>query len=176
MPVTQPVTTADSTLAAYLQSVELAIVGAYDEVLPLLSEAERTVAALFQSHHREYAAALQEIAGTAAVSVANPRLALVLAARLQTVSDERTALTFAFGVENQLTATYEFALTTVTSAALVQLVSTTIPIVAGHCAVLGSAAALPPSLVFPNGPFEANTVGDGSDLRLGLDPVSFPAD
>lgn len=174
MPASAPVTAADAALSAFLQSLEVAVGAAYDRVVPQLSENLAPIASAFQAHHREYATRMATHAGAAAAKGPNGIFAAVITSRLQTVVDQRSALTLAFGLENQLTATYEFALTTLTSPDVIASVATIIPVLAGHSAILGSASAIPPSLVFPNGPFEANTVGDGSDLRLGLDPAVFP--
>jgi hypothetical protein len=170
----QAITVADASLCAFMQSLELAATNAYDRVLGQLPDTTAPVATTFQDHHRQYAARLATHAGSAAAKRPNPTLTTLLAARLGTVTDERTAFTFAFGLENQLTATYQYCLTAVTSPPVIQSMSTIAPALAGHCAVLGAIAAIPPSFVFPNGPFEATTVGDGSDLRLGYDPTTIP--
>src|SRR5438128_8548067 len=112
MPVADPIAPPDIALVAFLQSVERAVTDAYDKVLPLLSDSSKPVATKLQAHHKDYVDALGKLAGPAAVDVANQTLSLVLAARLQTMTDEKSALTVTAGIENQLAATYAFAFTT----------------------------------------------------------------
>jgi hypothetical protein len=161
-------------MAAYLQSIELTAVDMYGRLSTLVGEPERQTMSTFAQHHTAYADALQHLAGPTAVTAANPRLTLVLIARLQTATDESAALAFAFGLENQIAATYGFASTTATSPDLVRTIATVVPTTAGRSAVLGALANLSTPLLFPNGPVEGSTVGDGSDVRLGFDPTTFP--
>jgi hypothetical protein len=174
MPLDQPVSTADATLAGFLQSIELAIVGVYTAIMPVLREASRDVVEKFQAHHSAYAEALAPIAGASAVRAPNPVLSLVLAARTQAATDEVAALTVLFGLENQVAATYGYASTVATSSEFARTIATIVPPTAGRCAVLGSLAGLSTPLLFPNGPVESATVADGTDGRLGFDPAAFP--
>ena len=108
--------------------------------------------------------------GTAAAT--SPPFTLVLPP--DAGKDERGALTFAFGLEHQVTETYVFTLTTLTSPDVIRLVATIVTVVSGHAGILGSSAGLTTTALFPNGPLEGATVGDGSDGNLGFDPASFP--
>jgi hypothetical protein len=175
MATDQVVTTpADAALAGYLQSIELAVVDAYDKLAALLSDATKPTMAAFQAHHKEYADALAKQAGTSAVSGPNITLTFILTARVGGVTDEKGALELAFGVENQVAETYAFSLTTLASPDVIHLVATILPVVAGHAAVLGSSVGLTTAVLFPNGALEGTVVGDGSDTKLGYDPASFP--
>ena len=175
MAADEQVTPADALVAGFLQSIALAVVDAYDKVAPLLSDTTRPTAVTFQNHHREHAAALAALAGTAAATHPNQALTLVLTARFQGVADERGALSFASALENQVTATYAFTLNTLTSPDVIRLVATILAVVSGQAGVLGASAGLTTTTLFPNGALVGATVGDGSDLTLGFDPVSFPA-
>ena len=171
-----PIAPVDVALVAFLQSVERAIADVYDRVFPFLGDSAKPVATKMQGHHRDYVDALGQLAGPAAVATANQTLALVLAARLQNVTDEKAALTTAAGIENQLTETYAFAFTTLTSPDVVKVLATILPVVSSHAAALGALAILPTAAVFPNGPFEGTTVAgaDTTDLGAGFDPAAFP--
>ena len=169
-----PVAPADAVTAGFLQSLALAVVDAYDRMMPLLGDTARPLAASVQGHHREHADALAKQAGTSAATVPNVSLTYVLVARLQAVADERGALAFAAAVENEMAGTYAFAFTTLTSPDVVRLVATILPVVSGHSAILGSSAGLTTVALFPNGALQSTIVGDGSDLTLGFDPLSFP--
>ncbi|MEY2458823.1 MAG: hypothetical protein QOG30_653 [Acidimicrobiaceae bacterium] len=174
MTAQDPVTPADATLAGFLQSIALAVADVYDKVIALLGDSTKPMATTFQNHHKEHAVALAIQAGSASATLPNQALTLVLAARLQTVTDERGALTFAFGVEHQVTATYASTFNTLTSPDVVRLVATILTTVSGHAGALGSSAGLTPTAVFPDGALQGATVGDGSDPKLGFDPASFP--
>ena len=169
------VTPADAMVAGFLHSITLAVVDVYDKVMPFLSDTTKPSAATFQNHHKEYAAALAARAGASAATVPNQALTLVLTARMQDVADERGALNVAFGLEHQVTETYAFALTTLTSPDVIHLVATILTVVSGQAGILGSSAGLATTALFPNGALVGATVGDGSDLQLGFDPASFPA-
>jgi hypothetical protein len=175
MTVEAQVTPADAAVAGFLQSVALAVADAYDKISPFLSDTAKPLAATFQNHHKEYAAALAAQAGASAATLPNQALTLVLAARLQGVTDERGALTVAFGIEHQVTETYAFTITTLTSPDVIQLVATILPVVSGHAGILGASAGLPTLALFTTGALVGATVGDGSDPNLGFDPASFPA-
>ena len=168
------ITPADATVAGFLQSIELAVADAYAQIAGLLSDSTKPTATTFQSHHTEAAGALAKQAGVSAAKGPNGALTLVLAARLQQVTDERSALTLAFGIENQLAETYASVLTTLTSPDVIHLVATILPVASGRAVILGSSAGLTTAALFPNGPLEGTAVGDGADIKLGYDPASFP--
>lgn len=176
MTLADPVTPPDLALVTFLQSVERAVADAYDAVLPLLSDSTKPVATKLQDHHKDYVDVLGKLVGAAAVTQSNATLALVLAARLQKMTDEKTALTVTAGIENQLAETYSFVFTTITSPDVIKLLVTILPVVATHAAVLAALAILPTASVFPNGPFEGTTVAgtDNADLGAGFDPTAFP--
>lgn len=171
-----PVAPPDAALAGFLQSVERTTIEAYDKVLPLLSESNKTLGTKFQGHHRDYADALGKLAGASAADHTNKTLSLVLAARLQSMSDERSALTSISAVENELVATYGFVFSTTASPDLVKLVATILPVLSTHAATLASLASVPTAAVFPNGAFETTTVAgvDTADASAGFDPAAFP--
>jgi hypothetical protein len=175
MPAPQVITPADATAAGFLQSVASTVASSYDTVTALLTDTTKPTATKFQAHHRAHADALAKQGGIPTGKLTNPALELVLAARLQSVTDERGALTFASELENQVTVTYAFALTSLASLDVVHLVATILPIVSSHSLVLGSLAGIASTALFPNGAMEGTRVGDGADTKLGFDPVSFPA-
>jgi len=171
-----PVAPPDAALAGFLQSVEKTVVEAYDKVLPFLSETNKTLGSRFQNHHRDYADALGKLAGSAAAGRTNNTLSLVLAARLQSMSDERSAFASIAAVENELVATYGFAFSTTASPDLIKLLATILPVLSTHAAALSALASVPTAAVFPNGPFETTTVAgvDSADASAGFDPAAFP--
>ena len=90
------------------------------------------------------------------------------------MKDEKGALTLAFGLENQAAETYAFGLTAATGMDAIAGMATILPIEAEHAAILGAALGMPVPDIFINGAFESAAVGDGSDIKKGLDPTLFP--
>src|SRR5581483_2137788 len=131
----------------------------------------------FQTQHRDHADALAKRAGAAPAKGANATLALVLASRLTSATDERSALTVALGVENQLTETYVAAFGTVTSPDVVRLLATIVPVAASRAAALASLLGAATSAALPNGALEGTTLAgtDNTDIKLGFDPAAFAA-
>ena len=172
----EPIEPPDLALVVFLQSVERSVVDAYDHVLPLLGDTVKPAVATIQTHHKDYVGALGKLAGPAAVPVANQTLSFLLGARLQSMTDEKSALTVASSIENQLAATYGFAFTTIASADVVKLLATIMTMVSTHGAVLAGLAVLPTASAFPNGPFEGTTVAgtENTDAKAGFDPAAFP--
>jgi Ferritin-like domain len=169
-----PPTIEDIAIARFLQSIALAVAGIYDKVLPLLTDTTKPSATKFQAHYRDHATALAALAGPSAATLPNQALTLVLASQVQNVTDERGALTFSFGVENQVTETYAWAFGSLTSPEATHLVATMLTVAASHAAIMGLHAGLTSAALFPNGALEGSTVGDGTNTKLGFDPVVFP--
>jgi hypothetical protein len=172
----EPIEPPDLVLIVFLQTVERSVVDAYDQVLALLGDAAKSAVTKMQAHHKDYVDALGKLAGAAAVPGANQTLSFLLGARLQTMTDEKSALTVASSIENQLAATYGFAFTTITSPDVVKLLATIMSVVSTHAAALAGLAVLPTASAFPNGPFEGTTVAgtENTDAKAGFDPAAFP--
>lgn len=176
MPLADPIAPPDLALVAFLQSIERAVVDFYDKAMPFLTDSAKPVVGKMQGHHKDYVDALGKLAGTAAVSTPNPALSFVLTARLPSMTDEKTALTALAGTENQLAETYAFTFTSLTSADVIKLLVTILPVVSTHAATLAGLAVLPTAAVFPNGPFEGTAVAgtDNASTNAGFDPAAFP--
>jgi hypothetical protein len=164
----------DEDLAAFAQSVELAAVAAYGMAAASLSAATKPVAMLFQMHHQQHADAFGAVAKTKAVKAANAKLVTALTPALQAVKDEKGALELAFTLENQAAETYAFGLTVASGSAAIGGMATILPIEAEHAAVLGAALGKSVADIFVNGAFESASVGDGKDIKKGIDPTIFP--
>ena len=180
MPATQLQTDAD--LAAFSQSVELAIAATYDALLPLLGDAARPIVAEFRLHHTahaaEFAHAAGEIAGAAATPAAivpNAALLTALAPRLDAATDEPSALQLVFALENQLAETHAFSMNEVADPATVRAVATILPVEATHAAMTGALLGTSVPDLFLNGSFESALVSDGADPRQGFSPFIYPA-
>ncbi|MEO8695842.1 MAG: ferritin-like domain-containing protein [Acidimicrobiales bacterium] len=164
----------DEDLAAFAQSVELAAVAVYGMAAAALSAATKPVGVLFQMHHQQHADAFAAVAKTKAVKGPNQKLVTALTPALQAVKDEKSALELAFILENQAAETYAFGLTVAAGAAAYGGMATILPIESEHAAVLGAALGKSLADIFVNGAFESTAVGDGKDVKKGLDPAVFP--
>ena len=172
----------DSDLAAFSQSVELAIAAAYDALMPRFAERVQPVVAAFRLHHLahadELARAAGEIgraAGTTSTAAPNAGILAALAPRIEAAGDEPTALQLVVALENQLTATHAFSLTTLEQPATVRTVATILPVEATHAAVAGGLLGTAVPDLFVNGSFESALVSDGADPRMGFSPFAYPA-
>lgn len=165
----------DTAIAGFAQSVELAAVAAYAAAAPALPADVRPVGELFASHHQEHAEAFGAVAGADARPEPNPTLVAAVTPTLEAVGrgevPRADILRFARDLENQAAYTYAFALTALQDPSFAAATSTILPVETAHATVLTIAAG--DEGLFPTGPFEAATVGDGTDTRAGLDPVVF---
>ena len=125
-------------------------------------------------HHQQHADAFGAVAGSKAVDGPNQALVTALTPAVQAVKDEKSALELAFTLENQAAETYAFGLTAASGGDAIAGMATILPIEAEHAAVLGLALGKPVPEIFVNGAFESAAVGDGSDIKKGLDPNKFP--
>ena len=164
----------DVDIAAYAQSIELAAVAVYGQIAGVLSADLQAVGELFALHHQDHANVFGALAGERATGNPNAALLAALTPRLQTTGNEAGALELAFVIENQAAATYAFALTSLSTPAAIASAATILPIETEHAAILG--VALKKSLVdsFPNGAFEAASVGEAENPNTGLDPAKYP--
>jgi rubrerythrin len=164
----------DAELAAFAQSVELAAVAAYGMAAGALSANTKPVAELFRMHHQQHADAFGALAGSKAVKAANAKLVTALTPALQAVKDEKSALELAFVLENQAAETYAFGLTVASTKEAYSGMATILPIETEHAAVLGAALGKTLTEIFVNGAFEGAAVGDGTDVKKGIDPSIYP--
>ena len=171
----------DTQIAGYAQSVELAAVAAYTAAAPALKGDALAVAQLFLSHHKDHADAFGAVAKGDARPTANPKLVAAVTPTLNAVTAKVKAgkdattdvLTFAHNLENQAAYTYAAALTLLSSPAYAAATSTILPIEAQHATVLAIVLGLGTADLFPTGAFESAALGDGTNVKAGLDPATF---
>jgi hypothetical protein len=164
----------DTDYAAFAESLELAMVALYNDVLLKLTGENVATAARFRDHHQEHAQAYASLAGGKAKGAPNYTLVLVKTPAAQALADEPSVLSYLVTLENQMAETYAYGLGLLTSPDAYRRVVTTLPVESEHAAVLGTAAKLGPADHFITGPFENASVGDGSDPRRGFDMTVFP--
>jgi hypothetical protein len=155
----------DAGVAAFAQSVELAAVAAYGLAAPVLTTpAVVDAATLFSAHHQEHADAFGAAAGDAASGEANAALIEALGPEIEGITDETSALEFAFTLEQAAAATYLFAMGVLTSEAALKLTASILPIEAQHAVVIGTVLGKGADEYLP--PFETETAA--------LSPGDFP--
>lgn len=158
----------DTDLVAFAQSIELAIVAAYEAGAELLDPEVLMVAQLFTQHHQEHADVLGDLAGDAGADRANQALLDTLAPAMKGISGQAAMVRFARDLENQAVATYAFLLTAMEGPEAPTGVATILPIESAHATTLGLALGESPADLFPSGAFES------ADIAQGLDPAVFP--
>jgi Ferritin-like domain len=157
----------DPEIAAFAESIELAVVEAYRAATasgkmttPAVADAART----FAEHHEEHGAAFGAAAGSAATGRANPGLLEEVTDQLEGADDENDVVAITFGLENAAAATYLFALGVLESAEARQVTASILPVEAQHAVVLGVVLGRPPTELFPT--FE--------NQDRALDPETLP--
>ena len=155
--------------AVFGESLELAVLEAYGGIVDLLSSDLAAVADGFVDHHREHAEAFAELAGDRATGQANGPLLEALRPQIEGLGTQNAALGLAKTTENQIVATYAWALSQLADDAAASLVATILPAEAAHAATLGQVLGEGIEGAFPFGAFES------ADIANGLDPNVFPA-
>jgi Ferritin-like domain len=157
----------DAAITAFLESVELAIVAAYEQIAAgdVTPELASTLAR-FADHHREHATALADAAGDEATGAANPELQDDLDDQLGRVGDEAAVLDFASSLESSAAATYLFALGALEARGALELAAAILPVESEHAIVFGRALELPATELVPS--FQ--------NQDAAFKPESFPID
>lgn len=154
--------------AAFGESLELAVVEAYAGIGELLSSGLAAVAEGFVAHHREHAEAFAALAADRATGQANGALLEALTPQVEELGTQNAALLLAKNTENQVVATYVWALSQLADDAVASLVATILPAESAHAATLGQILGEGIEGTFPFGAFES------ADIANGLDPNVFP--
>jgi len=157
---------ADTALAAFAASIELALVDAYAIVnRKLAGTAAAPLTRLFASHHLAHANAFNQLAGATPVSAANPNLIRSLGPQLGATPDELALLALIYATENRAAATYQYALENLTVPATITLTASIMPVECQHAVVLGTLL----------GKAAKETVPGSYQTKDGyLDPAQYP--
>lgn len=142
----------DAGIAAFAQSIELALVQSYAAIaatgkIATASAVEAT--ANFAFHHEEHARALTDPAGRAATDTPNRRLVDRFRTRIQRAPDESTLLDIAFTLENHAASTYLFVLSALEATEALALPAAILPVEARHAVVLARLLGRQPQDTFP---------------------------
>jgi hypothetical protein len=157
----------DAAITAFVESIELAVVEAYEQVdTGLLAPQLAATVASFTDHHREHAAALGDAAGDAATGAANRELLDNLDGRLDRARDEPAVLELAFSLESSAAATYLFALGALEARGALELAASVLPVESEHAIVVGTALDRPLTELVPS----------FGNQDAALKPDAFPID
>lgn len=130
--------TTDDALMGFLQGVELTMVRLYGDASPLLTTAEaRAAAADFRAHHAAHASALAPWAGAHQASGPNQALLANTASSMQGVRTEGDELQFLAAMEEQLAATYQWAVGRLGLQGSVSIAAVILPVECQHAVILG---------------------------------------
>jgi len=155
----------DADLAAFAQSVELAMVGAYTKLSGFLSGRLLEMARTFIRHHQGHAALFGAAAGAKATNQPNLAIVTAHAPALSALGTTTGALKFAYTLENQAAATYQFALERSVTKGLIANIASVMPVEGQHATVLGTTLGMGPKETAPSS-FQSE---DGY-----LDPAKYP--
>ena len=142
----------DAGIAAFAQSIELALVQAYTDIAAtgtVTTAPAIEATASFAAHHGEHATALSAAAGDSAANRANRRLVNEIRRQIQRAADERALLDIALTLENQTASTYLFVLSALEATQTLQLPASILPVESRHAVVLATLLEKDPKATFP---------------------------
>lgn len=159
----------DPALAAFAESIELALVAAYDVMLSsgkVTTPAAVDAVTAFAMHHAEHAKAFGAAAADAATGVPNPGLVDDVDGEIESGADEAAVLEIAYDLENSAASTHLFALGVLESSEALQLSASVLPVETQHAVVLGTLLEKPPT----------ENVPDFENTDRALRPDRFPTE
>jgi hypothetical protein len=140
----------DAEIAAFAESIELAVADAYQLARTKLATAEVVAAAdEFADHHSQHAVAFAATAGRRATGRANPKLAEDLGAAVLAAADEDEAMAVLFDAENAMSSTYLAAIDAFRAKEVRELAASVLAVEGAHAAVFGLVIDRPTEAVFP---------------------------
>jgi rubrerythrin len=129
----------DAGIEAFAQSVELALVQAYQELAgtgKVTTPAAVDATTTFVAHHQQHAQALGDAAGSGAASGPNAKLVRRWRTQVQNARDENAALETILAFENQAASTYLFVVGALEATAALALAASILPVESEHAVVL----------------------------------------
>jgi len=131
--------TSDEAVVGFLVGVERAVAIAYDQAGSVLgSPAAVTTAAAFRAHHVAHAEALDAlVAGAAPPRGPNREFLATLMASLQGITDQQAELAVLYSLEEQMAATYEWAVGRLAGPDALQQVAAILEVEGQHAVAIG---------------------------------------
>ncbi|HEX2849818.1 MAG TPA: ferritin-like domain-containing protein [Acidimicrobiales bacterium] len=157
----------DDELAAFGESIELAIVDAYADAIATgkLSAPVAQTITQFSGHHSDHAKALAAAGGSKAKGKANSGVVARARDQLSNARDEKGVVKICTDLENSASSTYLYVLGVMQSSSALQLAASILPVESAHAMVLsqvtgGELLAQFPAVAdtgFKNNSFEVTT-------------------
>ena len=142
----------DAGIAAFAQSIELALVQAYAAIAAtgrVTTAAAVDAIGAFAAHHEDHARALGPVAGNRATNVPNRRLVDRSRTRIERGADERALLEISLELEQQTASTYLFALSALEATEALQVSASILPVESQHAVALATLLDKPAEEIFP---------------------------
>jgi rubrerythrin len=142
----------DAGIAAFAQSVEVALVQAYQDLAAtgkVTTPAAVDMTTTFATHHQDHARALGDAAGSGAASGPNAKLAHGFRTEIRNAPDENTALDVVLGLENEAASTYLFVLGALEAPDALRLAGSILPVESEHAVALAELVGKNPRETFP---------------------------
>ena len=158
----------DEATAAFAESVELAVVAAYEVALDFVSNDLLPLAELHLAHHREHAGTFAALAGDRATGEPNAALLDSFAPGLDGIGGTGSALRFVASLEDRLAATHAALVGRLERGDVATAAATIAPVESAHAAATRYTIGDPLDAAFPTGSFEP------TDPAAGVDPAAFP--
>ena len=136
----QTVSDADHVLAAFAESIELAVAMAYQAATAtgrLRTTAAAAIPSTFAGHHHDHAVAFASAASTKATHKPNPKLLDTVTGQIQAAATEKAVLQVLYNVENGAASTYLYALGAFQDNATLALTASILPVESQHAVILG---------------------------------------
>ena len=141
----------DIALLAWVRSLELAAVAAYDAALgsKKLSAAFASIATMFRGHHQQHADAIGGIAGRQVIASPNAAILAKLGPSFTGAKDEAALVTAAYDLENAAASTYLAVIGKLIGTDGARLAASIQPTEARHAFVLGQALQVNRATLLP---------------------------
>lgn len=160
---------ADATIAAFVESTELAMAEAYRQLAAsgFLSDGTSAIVERFRQHHLAHAESMGLVAGAQSGGVANVTLLAEFEQEILAVDSEGAAVRLARSMESRATVTCGAALGRVATEPVVEAVASVMPVESAHAAILALVLGLDLEATLPDG----TTV---DETAVGFDPAVYP--
>lgn len=158
-------------LFAFLESLELAIVAAYEQAVASVDFAGiRDAAPAIIAHHRDHAGRITRLAGGAATGAPNPRVLAAVTDQISKADTQESVVALLADLENTSASTYLSLLSEFESDAAVELAASILPVEAQHAVAMAAAAGDGGKDVFP----ESGENNSFETIGKALAPSEFP--
>ncbi len=146
----QAASKADVAIAAFAQSVELAVAQGYQYAVStnkVTTPSRLATLTSIGNHHKDHADSFGALTGSAVPTKTNQKLLDVIEGQFKSAQTEAAVLQFAYELENAVTATHLSFLAQLKDTSMVNLAASILPVESQHATVLGLLLNKDPSAV-----------------------------